>query len=177
MAKHMVQCRGCGERFDAPLGEMDISWVMPSRNFYYHKDCYEKFRKDKPKEDEAWRDRIFDYISHDLKLEYNYFKCARFLDNFVKKEKQGTYKGCYFSLKYFYEVDKGNKEKANGGIGIIPFVYERATEYWKERELRERGALATIEAQIIAREKNQQKTKRFTPQEKKKKDKWNLEEL
>lgn len=34
------------------------------------------------------------------------------------------------TLKYFFEVKGHTTEKANGGIGIIPFVYEDARNYY-----------------------------------------------
>lgn len=36
------------------------------------------------------------------------------------------------TLKYFFEVKGNNLEKANGGIGIVPFVYEDARRYWHD---------------------------------------------
>jgi starvation-inducible outer membrane lipoprotein len=34
------------------------------------------------------------------------------------------------ALAYFYEVKKNSTEKANGGIGIIPYVYNNAYNYY-----------------------------------------------
>ena len=45
MAKHLVICRACKERFDAQLAGADIEWVMPSKGWYYHKSCYENLKK------------------------------------------------------------------------------------------------------------------------------------
>lgn len=46
------------------------------------------------------------------------------------KENNFTYSGMLKSLKYFYEVKGGSLEKANGGIGIIPWVYDKAYNYY-----------------------------------------------
>lgn len=46
------------------------------------------------------------------------------------KENSFTYSGMLKSLKYFYEVKGGSLEKANGGIGIIPWVYDKAYNYY-----------------------------------------------
>lgn len=52
------------------------------------------------------------------------------MDNF-HKEKNYSYSGMYKSLKYFFEI-KGNPiEKANGGIGIIPWIWDDALKYWR----------------------------------------------
>ena len=34
------------------------------------------------------------------------------------------------SLKWFYEIKHGDKESANGRIGIIPYIYEDAKKYY-----------------------------------------------
>ena len=41
-----------------------------------------------------------------------------------------TYSGMLKSLIYFYEVKGNSTEKANGGIGIVPFVYKDAYRYY-----------------------------------------------
>lgn len=46
------------------------------------------------------------------------------------KEYQYTYSGMLKALVYFYEVKGNNKNKANGGIGIIPFIYKDAYNYY-----------------------------------------------
>ena len=59
-----------------------------------------------------------------------------------------TAKGIYFTLRYFYEIEKGDATKSENGIGIVPHVYERGTCYWGERNLRDKGICARIEEQI-----------------------------
>ena len=41
-----------------------------------------------------------------------------------------TYSGMLKALIYFYEVKGNSVEKANGGIGIIPFIYKDACNYY-----------------------------------------------
>ena len=60
-----------------------------------------------------------------------------------------TAKGIYFTLRYFYEIEKGDASKSENGIGIVPHVYERGTCYWGERNMRDKGICARIEAQIM----------------------------
>ena len=40
-----------------------------------------------------------------------------------------TYSGIMKALQYHYEIKGGDKSKANGGIGIVPYVYQQAYEY------------------------------------------------
>ena len=49
------------------------------------------------------------------------------------------------TLRYFYDVKKGDKEKANGGIGIIPFIYKDAENYWRAHNQH----METLMTQII----------------------------
>ena len=41
-----------------------------------------------------------------------------------------TYSGMYKTLLYFYQVKGHPIEKANGGIGIIPYEYDDAKNYY-----------------------------------------------
>lgn len=43
------------------------------------------------------------------------------------------YKGQLLTLKYFYEVKKASVKKANGSIGIIPFIYADAKNYYESQ--------------------------------------------
>ena len=40
-----------------------------------------------------------------------------------------TYSGIQKALYYHYEIKGGDKSKANGGIGIVPYVYKDAYNY------------------------------------------------
>lgn len=177
MAKHLVTCRACKERFDAQLSGADVEWVMPSKGWYYHKSCYENMRKGNLKNDNEWKRRIYDFIAHDLKVSYDFYLCEAQLKKFVEKDKIGTYKGIFYTLKYFYEIRNGDWTKGHGGLGIVPFVYKEATDYWKNRENRERGTLAKIEEQIKIKESQEKISLKKSQSSKKKKEKWNLEEI
>ena len=51
-----------------------------------------------------------------------------------KFRKQGMpYRGQLLTLKWFYEVKKNSKDKSNGSIGIIPFVYDDARHYYEKQ--------------------------------------------
>lgn len=41
-----------------------------------------------------------------------------------------TYSGMLKALNYFYEIKGNSIEKSNGGIGIIPYVYKDAYNYY-----------------------------------------------
>lgn len=89
-----------------------------------------------------------------------------------KFKNQGyTYKGQLLTLKYFFEIKKSDLKKANGSIGIIPFVYSDAQKYYQniedkqnqiEEAIKEQLAKDRIEIQYnpndyIGRKKNKKK--------------------
>lgn len=41
-----------------------------------------------------------------------------------------TYSGIKKALIYFFEIKGNSIEKANGGIGIVPYVYQQAYQYY-----------------------------------------------
>lgn len=56
-----------------------------------------------------------------------------------------TYKGMTRALMYFYDVQKNNTDKSNGGIGIVPWVYEDANRYYERKENMEKQLEEAIE--------------------------------
>lgn len=66
-----------------------------------------------------------------------------------KFRKQGMpYRGQLLTLKYFYEVKHGDKRKAKGSIGIIPFVYEEARLYYEKQAKKAEEITNLIQQQL-----------------------------
>ena len=42
-----------------------------------------------------------------------------------------THKGIQRTLQYFYEVQNNTIQKSNGGIGIVPYMYNEAQAYYQ----------------------------------------------
>ncbi len=171
MAKHIVTCRICKEKFDAKEEERATIWIMPSKNCYYHKDCYDNWKgasKDinLKKNDEIWIDYIWDYISRDLKKSYDYQKANSQRKNFINS-KGYTNKGIFFALRYAYEIKKINIDKSNGGIGIVPYVYQESILYWSTMQRNQKDLLLKIEEQM---EKLRTTDKKIIKKKKKKKE-------
>lgn len=54
-----------------------------------------------------------------------------------KFRKQGMpYRGQLLTLQYFYDIRKNSKDRSNGSIGIIPFVYDEARLYYEKQAKR-----------------------------------------
>lgn len=60
-----------------------------------------------------------------------------------------TYSGMLKALKYFYEVKGNSIEKSNGGIGILPYIYKNAYNYWYEVWLaQQKNSMKVIEQYV-----------------------------
>lgn len=144
----LVKCRICGEHIDR---EKQDDWIMPSKNYFYHKNCYDTWGKKKndvhaKASNKEWQDMLWEYLRKELKMCVDFKKMNRQWETFLKKGM--TAKGMYFCLKYFYEIKKGDPTKSENGIGIIPYVYEESKEYWYTRERQQKGICAKLEEQI-----------------------------
>lgn len=144
MAKHMVKCLYCGELFDASIEP----FAKPRANRYAHKTCAEVAEKGKTQEEKD-REVLETYIKQLFGINSISPKIKKQIDTFKEKNNY-TYSGMYKTLKYFFEVRGNSIEKANGGIGIIPYVYEDAFKYWRAIwEAKERNEHVQIEQYIL----------------------------
>ena len=155
----MVHCRVCKQEFNRldPALVENVDWIQPVKKFYYHKKCYEDFAKKKGLIGEnglelemdalVWKSAVEDYLKRDLKISINYPKFNQQWKKFIEKDGR-TPKGIYFTLKYFYDVEQNSTQKSEGGIGIVSWVYEEATEYWGKRNQTDKGIMARLEEQI-----------------------------
>lgn len=160
MAK--VKCRLCKEYIDK---EKETGWIMPKNRQYYHKKCYEEWKASKPENDEEYIAFIYDYISRDLKVPYDWFMCEAQRKKFVKDEM--TNKGIFFALKYFYDVKHNDWDKGHGGIGIVPYIYKESCAYWANKERINEGLLDQIEQQM---KENRERGAKTVRRKKKKKE-------
>lgn len=143
-------CRACRERFNPKEEEKDKSWVMPSKNWYYHKECYEDWRESKEDTEDNWIDLIYDLIARDLKGAYNWHQIESQRKKFVKQNM--TNKGIYFTLYWYFYIKKRPWE-GKYGIGIVPSIYQQATAYWVDKAQKRHGILDQIEELAKARKK------------------------
>ena len=139
----MAKCRICDQIIDKEKDD----WIMPSKNWYYHRKCYDDWKAAEPNSDEEYIDLIYDFIARDLKESYDWWVCEAQRKKFIKDNKM-TNKGILFALKYFYEIKHGDWKKGHGGIGIIPFVYSDSCAYWAARERQSEGIIKEIERQM-----------------------------
>jgi len=179
---HVVKCRLCKEQFDTDKIPRE-DWTLVGQRSYYHTSCYNDWVKGKQsvKSDvtdaEFWRESLVDYLYRDIKMTIDFSKLDSQWKNFTKPEKKMTPKGIYFAVRYYYDVLKGNPEKAQGGIGIVQSIYGDSAQYWVDLENKKSGTLEAIVEQIKQREARPvqyiQKTTKVT----KPKEKWSLDSI
>ena len=151
----LVHCRVCKKDIDR---QNETGWIMPVNKFYYHEKCYADWVEKKDDlhakaSDNEWYEAMIYYLSHVIKAEIDYKKTTSQWKNFLKQNK--TAKGVYFAIRYFYDVQHGDKTKCQGGIGIVSSIYDDSREYWYKREENDRGICSRIEEQIKQQAKQQ----------------------
>lgn len=134
----------------------------------FHKECLFDFKD---------RREIYKYVAH----LFNFKSETRpgpviisQLKLFQEKYPYFTYKGILNALKYFYEVKKGSKKRANEGIGIVPYVYDEAQEYYQNLTNRQNKVAETANKQLLQEPKIIKIKKQ---EEEKEKKLYELEEL
>lgn len=118
MAVINVKCPLCGQTFD----RNSVENVKVKRR-YYHKECYEKIEKDLKE-----KDLLEEYIKELFKIEELSLLMKRQINEY-HEEKKYSYSGIRKTLYYFFEV-KHNDIGKSKGIGIVPYVYDEAYNYF-----------------------------------------------
>lgn len=157
MAQNIVKCSLCGN------GVLKVD-AQRHKNKNYHAEC---LAQQIDKED------LTDYICRLFSLKAPGPRIYTQIKTFFDKYPNYTYKGIKQALVYFYEVQNKPIDKANQGIGIVPYVYDSAQEYYNNISMRqERVATALSSSLSVATEEIVVKK-----QEKKKKSLYNIENL
>lgn len=129
MSKHIVKCPKCGLMFDTNT----IQAVKVSARRYGHATCYPDNTNLVPLVVKEANDpdyiKLMDYIKELFGDAANYAQIKRQLKIYIN-DNHYSYSGILKSLVYFYEVKGNSKDKANGGIGIVPFIYQDAYNYY-----------------------------------------------
>ena len=122
---HRVKCSICGETFDRDK----IEFVQTSSRRYAHLTCHLR-EKGELSEEENSRLKIYAYTKNLFKNNYNKTKIDNHLAKLIKENPNYTYSGIFKSLVYWYEVRHGDVEKSYYGLGIVPYIYEQAYQYY-----------------------------------------------
>lgn len=123
---HYCICAICGEKFDRDK----IQAVKHGARRYSHQKCEPDGEiVPLPQVDENLQ-KLNDYIAHLFGSNGNYALIKKQIKT-LTEENGYSYASILKTLTYFFEVKGNSVEKSNGGIGIVPFVYQDAYNYYK----------------------------------------------
>ena len=109
MAKQLeVKCLYCGKYFYRE----DVDFVQIGRR-YAHKQCADNYVD--------YNNKIHQLMKNLLGIEYSYSRIANQIKR-IKEQEQTNDEEIYKTLDYWYNTLHNSTEKANGGIGIVPFI-------------------------------------------------------
>lgn len=132
--KHNVKCAICGETFDLN----SIQGVKHGARRYAHQTCYPTGEivplPDVSKEDSELQE-LKDFIKDLYGTNANWILIMKQINSFTsEKDNNGkqryTYSNIKKTLEYFYKVKGNSIESSRGGIGIVPYVYNDAYNYY-----------------------------------------------
>lgn len=144
---HRVKCKYCSQYFDRD--KEPFKQISAQR--YAHLKCAiaaenEKTQAEKDKED------LENYIMQLLEEDYISPRVRKQLNSYIEQY-NFTYSGMKKALVYFYEVKGNDKRKANGGVGIIPYCYRDAYNYyyslWLANQKNEGKVIVNFKPQVI----------------------------
>ena len=121
---HKVKCPYCNETFDRDKE----AYIMINSKRYAHKKCFEDNENSKT-QDQKDKEALIKYIKKLFNTKTISVKIDKQIEKYIK-ENNYTYSGIHKSLAYFYEIKKNSLDKANGGIGIVPYIYDEAFRYY-----------------------------------------------
>lgn len=156
-----VSCIYCKQTID----KKENNYIQISNNKYAHVECSEK----EAKREKTDAEKLEDYIMKMFNYDYVPPRAKKQINQFTQ-EYNYTYSGMLKALIYFYEIKGGSVEEAHDGIGIIPFVYQDAYNYyynlWLAKQKNEDKNLEnykpqTIEVRIPVPQRSVQKRKLF----------------
>lgn len=121
---HTVKCVYCQQTFDR---DKEPAVTINERR-YAHEKCVTEERKKEIQEQKDIKE-LENYIKKLFNTSYISAKIKKQIRDF-RQEYHYTYSGMYKTLVWWYEIKKNTLEKANNGIGIVPFVYKDACDYY-----------------------------------------------
>lgn len=120
---HQVICLYCKKKFDTDIEP----FIKPNSTRYAHVECHEQATAAKTQEDKD-REALEAYIKQLFNIEVLDAKIRRQIKQYIT-EYNYSYSGILATLKYAFEVKHNSVEKANGGIGIVGYLYQEAFRY------------------------------------------------
>lgn len=107
------------------MNRKDANCVVISEGKYAHKKCVEL----EDKRELTDKEKLDRYIMKMFGTEYVHQRVRRQINTYIS-DYNYSYSGIQKALIYFYEIKGNSLDKANGGIGIVPYIYQDAYNYY-----------------------------------------------
>lgn len=128
---HIVLCTKCGQKFDRDK----IPFEPSGSRRYAHKQCPSQ---DPVKQQEIEElNKLEEYIKKLFDETYINPRVRQQISNY-KEQYHFTYSGMLKTLIYFFEIRGNDIAKAQGGIGIVPYIYKEASKYYYELHIQQK---------------------------------------
>lgn len=121
-----VKCIYCGKKFNRD--SKTIPFVKVTSNRYAHQACVdaEKVGEQKEIDDKL---KLNQYLRELFQLKAVTLNLGKQVENYIE-EYHYTYSGIHQALIYWYEVKKHEPDIKNPTIGIVPYIYQEAHNYY-----------------------------------------------
>ena len=133
----MPKCPHCNNE----VKEEDAIYNTKTKR-YYHEFCYNELLE---------RKKLCDYVCELLNYKKLSVRIYQQMANYY--ERGVSYTNMLLALKYFYEIKKGDINKSQGGIGIIPYVLDEAKEFATLEKIEQDKLIAKFETNEIEKKK------------------------
>ena len=143
---HLVKCINCGRQFDRDK----VPFIQITARRYAHKTCPDGITQD-PKliQEVTEKDAFFQMVKSIYGSDYNYIMINSQAEGYIKQYGY-TWDGMRACLHWFYNLNHKSLEEGNGGIGIIPFIYDEVRKYYTElNKTQEENKKVKLRQQVI----------------------------
>lgn len=155
-----TKCPVCELMFDRDKCEF-----VHHKNRYYHKVCYDSIMEKASMESKE-QTELEEYIMKIFKTDYINARIRKQIKD-MRTQYNYSYSGIQKSLEYFFEIKGNSIEKANNGIGIVPYVYQDAYNYYYSLHMaQERNKDKVVEDYVIEGKEIRIKSPKLKPKQK-----------
>lgn len=107
------------------INKNDKNCIQISNTQYAHTACLEAEQKREKTDVEL----LDEYIMKLFGYEYVPPRAKKQINDYISQY-NFTYSGMLKALTYFYEIKGGSVEDAHEGVGILPYIYNEARDYY-----------------------------------------------
>lgn len=135
-------CPGCGRRIEDDEMLLGVSNHGDGRT--WHDECWDNRHKKVEQENREKKERqaILNTAKKYLGNSANEALINQQIDKYKSEGKK--FQGIKLTLDYWYGTQGGTPSKANGGIGIVDFIYDEAAQKYREKMDRKRAQKAQL---------------------------------